>query len=279
MEIFSKWSEAFSGVFNRTVEHLLLYLPNIFGAILILLLGWIVAHFLRMITVRIASFGGRLLEKSFSKSRVPLVQLSKKSSKIISNVIFWVVILFFLATATNVLGLHTFTTWLAGVVDYLPTVFAGALIIIAGFLVSQVAREVAQAAAVNTEERRRVLIGKIVQVGIFTTAILVGAEQIGIKVTFLVVIVAAIGFALVGAVALALSLGARDYVANLIGGHYLRKRYSVGQRIRVAGFEGRILELTETEVVLETTEGRTSLPANVYNKESIVLVVSGARDE
>lgn len=78
--------------------------------------------------------------------------------------------------------------------------------------------------------------------------------------------------------ALALSLGAREYVANLIGGHYLRQRYSVGQQVRVAGYDGRILELTDTAVVLETAEGRASLPAKVFNEQPIVLVVSGARD-
>lgn len=278
MDILSKLQESFSGVFNQTIEHLLLYLPNIFGAIFILFLGWIVASFFRMLAVRITSLGKRLMEKVFTKRNIPVAGLSRISEKIFGNVVFWVIVLFFLATATRVLGLHTFTTWLGGVVDYLPTVLAGALIIIAGFLVSQIAREIVQAAAVNMDEQRSELIGKIVQAGIFTTAILVGAEQIGIKITFLVVLVAAIGFALIGAVALSLSLGARDYVSNLIGGHYLRKRYKVGQRIRVGGFEGRILELTETEVILETEEGRTSLPASVYNKESIILVM-GMRDE
>jgi small-conductance mechanosensitive channel len=233
-----------------------------------------------MLTMRITSLGKRLMERIFVKRNIQVARLlSRTSERIFGNVVFWIIILFFLATATRVLGLHTFTTWLGGVVDYLPTVFAGALIIIAGYLVSQIARDITQTAAVNTDERRSVLIGKIVQVGIFTTAILVGAEQIGIKITFLIVIVAAIGFALIGAVTLSLSLGARDYVANLIGAHYLRKRYNIGQRIRVAGFEGRILELADTEIILETAEGRTSLPANVYNKESITLVIDGVKDE
>ena len=279
MEILSKWRESFSEVFNQTIEHLLLYLPNIFGAILILFLGWIVASLFRILAIRATSLSKKIMERIFVKRNIPAARLTRISEKILGNIVFWVVILFFLATATRVLGLHTFTTWLGGVVDYLPTVFAGALIIIAGYLVSQIAREITQAAAVTTDEKKSVLIGKVVQVGIFTTAILVGAEQIGIKITFLVVLVAAIGFAVVGAVALSLSLGARDYVANLIGGHYLRKRYKIGQRIRVAGFEGRILELTDTEVILETVEGRTSLPANVYNKESIILVMGNMKDE
>ena len=100
---------------------------------------------------------------------------------------------------------------------------------------------------------------------------LVGADQIGIKVTFLVVIAAAAGGTIAASVALALSLGARNYVANLIGGHHLRQTFSVGQNIKMAGFEGRILEFTPVSVVLETEEGRVTLPAKLYGEEPIVL--------
>ena len=77
-------------------------------------------------------------------------------------------------------------------------------------------------------------------------------------------------------VALALSLGARNYVANLIGGHHLRQAFSVGQQVKVSGFEGRILELTPIAVILETVEGRVTLPAKVFGEEPIVLKI-GAR--
>ena len=81
----------------------------------------------------------------------------------------------------------------------------------------------------------------------------------------------AAGGSVVVSVALALSLGARTYVANLIGGHHLRHSFSVGQTVRMGGFEGRILDLTPVAVVLETEEGRVTLPAKVYGEEAIVL--------
>jgi len=278
MEIFSQWRDALAGVLNRTLERLALDLPNVLGAFLLLLAGWIVAHLLRTAAVRLTLLGERALARISAGRGIAPIHLPGASAKILGSVVFWVVVLFFLTAATQVLGLHTFTAWLARVADYLPTVFAGVLIIVAGFLVSRLAREVAEAAAVSTGERQRALIGRLVQAAILVTAILVGAEQIGIKVTFLVILVAAAGISLVGAVALALSLGSREYVANLIGAHYLRQRYSVGQLVRVAGYEGRILELTDTAVVLETAEGRASLPAKVFNEQAIVLVVSGAHD-
>lgn len=278
MEIFSQWHDALAGVLDQTMERLALDLPNVLGAFLLLLAGWIVAHLLRAAAVRLTLLGERALARiSASRSTTP-THLPGTSAKILGSVVFWVVLLFFLTAATQVLGLNTFAAWLARVADYLPTVFAGVLIIVAGFLVSRLAREVVEAAATGTGERQRVLIGRVVQAAILVTAILVGAEQIGIKVTFLVILVAAAGISLVGAVALALSLGAREYVANLIGAHYLRQRYSVGQLVRVAGYEGRILELTDTAIVLETAEGRVSLPAKVFNEQAIILVVSGTHD-
>lgn len=276
METLSQWRDALVGILDQTLERLTLYLPNILGAFMLLLVGWMVAYLLRAAAVRLALLAERALARMSAGHSTPLsTRLPGASAKIFGSVIFWIVVLFFLTAATQVLGLLTFTAWLARVVDYLPTVFAGVLIIIAGYLVSRLAREVVQATAAKASERQRVLIGRVVQTSILITAILVGAEQIGIKVTFLIILVAVAGIALVGAVALALSLGAREYVANLIGAHYLRQRYSIGQQVRVAGYEGRILELTETAVILETLEGRTSLPAKVFNEQPIILVVNG----
>jgi small-conductance mechanosensitive channel len=278
MEVFSQWRDALAGVLDQTVARLALYLPNVLGAFLLLFIGWGVAFVLRSAAFRLTLLGERALTRISSRGGEPPTQLPSASAKILGGVVFWVVVLFFLTAATQVLGLDTFTAWLARIVDYLPTVFAGALIIFAGFLVSRLARDVVVAAASSANEHQRALIGRVVQASILVTAILVGAEQIGIKVTFLVILAAAAGITLVGAVALALSLGARDYVANLIGGHYLRQRYSIGQHVRIAGFEGRILELTDTAVVLETADGRASLPAKVFNEQPIVQLVSVPRD-
>ena len=184
-------------------------------------------------------------------------------------------LLFFVTAATQVLGLDAFTAWLAGVVNYVPTLFAGSLIIAAGFLVSRLARELVVATSALAGPRQREILGRTVQAIILVTALLVGADQIGIKVTFLVIIAAAAGGTVAASVALALSLGARTYVANLIGGHHLRQAFSVGQHVKISGFEGRILELTPVSMILETVEGRVTLPAKVFGEEPIVLKIGG----
>jgi small-conductance mechanosensitive channel len=278
MDLIAQWGEALSSASAQVLQRLTLYLPNILGAFLLLIIGWFVARLLRAVAVRAAG----LLERGLA--RVPAgrvtgrVRLPGASASILGSIIFWVVLLFFLTAATQVLGLTAFTAWLARTVDYLPTLIAGALIILAGFLVSRFVREVLEATTTDAESKQRRLLAQAAQAAILVTAILVGADQIGIKITILVVIAATLAAALVGAVTLALSLGARSYVANLIGGHYLRQTYRVGQRVRVAGFEGKILDLTSTAVVLETSDGRANVPAKVFNEEAITLLV-GSRDD
>jgi small-conductance mechanosensitive channel len=115
-------------------------------------------------------------------------------------------------------------------------------------------------------------LARIAQGATLVTAILVGADQIGIKVTWLAILAAIVLATLLGGILIAVSLGARGYVSNLIGAHYLRQAFRIGERVRVAGFEGRIVEVTPTSLVIATGEGRVSLPGRVYHDEPILLL-------
>lgn len=79
-----------------------------------------------------------------------------------------------------------------------------------------------------------------------------------------------------GGVSIAISLGARGIVTNLIGAHYLRQTLQLGQRVRVQGHEGLIVELSATSLVLETSDGRVMLPGRVFHEDAIVLLARQA---
>lgn len=273
MEILSDWSAVLSGAFVQFAQRIGQYLPNILGAFLLLLIGWVVARILRTLAIRTAIIVDRMIARVTATGAADRAKLPQSSAKILGSIVFWVVLLFFITAATQVLGLSAFTAWLAGVVNYVPTLFAGALIIAAGFLLSKLARDLVTATTKIAGPRQRELLGRTVQAIILVIALLVGADQVGIKVTFLIIIAAAAGGTVAASVALALSLGARNYVANLIGSHQLRQAFSVGQHVKVAGFEGRILEFTPVAVILETAEGSVTLPAKVFGEEPIVLKI------
>ena len=247
------------------------YLPSIVGALLLLLAGWVIARLLRAITIRSVLLLDTLLSRMIKTAGVERLRMAR-SSTVLGAIVFWVVLLFFVTAATHVLGLQSFTQWLARLLDYLPTLAAGVLIVVAGYILSRFLADLVQATAVRLSPQQRTALARITQGVVLVAAVLVGADQIGIKVTFIAIFAAAIAAAAVGGVTIAVSLGARDYVSNLIGAHYMRQAFEVGQRIRVAGHEGRILEVTVTSVILETEDGRVALPARVYHEQPIVLL-------
>lgn len=245
------------------------YLPDLALALGLLLIGWAAAHLLRALTLRVAHVLDQVLRRASRQVDIPLAPPGW--SRLAGNVVFWLVMLFAITFATRILGLTLFASWLDRMADYVPTLLSGALIILVGFLASALARDLVTATA-PIDPSQRLLLGRLTQAMILLVAVVIGIEQIGINVTFLVVIIAVLIATVVGGVALAVSLGARTFVANLVATHSLRQTYQIGSRIRIANHEGKVIEFTPTSVVLETSEGRVNLPARIFFDLPAVLL-------
>ena len=243
-------------------ERLTAYLPSVLAAIVLLLVGWLLAHLLKVAAVRAV----RLLDTALSRLGLPASVAraqAGRGSAVFGAVVFWGVLLAFATAAAQALGLHAFTDWLSRLVQYLPTLLVGLVILAAGWVLATLVGDLAEAAATGLEAPHRRSLGRIVRAAIVAGAILVAADQVGVRITFLAIFVAAVALTLGGGVAIAVGLGAREHVANLIAAHHLREAFAVGQRLRVGEHEGRLLEITATGFVIETEGGRTVLPARL----------------
>ncbi|MDA1278363.1 MAG: hypothetical protein O2960_30585 [Verrucomicrobia bacterium] len=159
MEKVFDWTAPIITAATSMLENFLEFLPRLAGALVILLVGWLIARLLRGLTIKVTGgvdrFAGFLgLGKFFAAGRA-----SEAATRTLGNVVFWVVILFFLTSATNLLGLTMFAGWLDRLVAHLPNVLSGGLIIFAGLVFGNLANEAAQTAAQNMPPRQRVLLG------------------------------------------------------------------------------------------------------------------------
>jgi len=270
--------DALANVGSTLLERFVAFVPSVLGAVLLLIAGWVLARILRVLAVRAALLLDTLLARMSGAGGSERPRVGRASS-VLGTVVFWVVLLFFATAATQVLGLQTFTDWLTRLIDYVPTLAAGVLIIVAGYVLSRFAADLVRAAVTRLDVAQRSVLARLTQIAILVGAVLVGADQIGVRITFLAIFAAAAAAAIVGGLAIAVGLGARDHIANLIGAHQLRQAFAVGQIVRVAGHQGRILEVTTAALILETDEGRVTLPGRVYGEQPIaVLTTRTARD-
>ena len=105
-------------------------------------------------------------------------------------------------------------------------------------------------------------------------AVVTGIDQVGVESRFLIAALTIVIAAVIGGAALAFGLGARTAVSNIIGAHYLRQTYRVGQTVRIGSVEGSIVAMTTTAVILETGGGRVLVPAKEFSEGVSVLVRS-----
>lgn len=259
-------SQAASALLDRVAQHF----PGVIAAVLLLLAGWVLARIMRALTKRAMMLVDTLLPRLGLPSGVSNLRAAR-GAVVAGTIVYWVVLLLFITAATQVLGLQAFTDWLARLIEYLPTLAVGLLIFAAGWLMSGFAADLVQATVPRLEPGQRNMLARIVRVSILVGAILIGADQIGIRITFLAIFVATVAATVGGGVALAVGLGAREYVSNLIAAHQLRQAFALGQTLRIAGHEGRLLEVTATGVIIETTEGRVLVPARLFQEQPVTV--------
>jgi hypothetical protein len=244
-------------------------LPAMVVAILLVVGGWIVARICRSAMRRLLVTVQRSIAQ---RSGRPDTGAERVSARVLSEVVFWAVMLLFVASATQIIGLALFTNWISGIVRHLPGVAAGLLIIAAGVVASGFVGDLVRSSTRKLQETQQAALARLAQAATLIVSMLVGADQIGLAVRWLAILVSIIVGVTLGGAALAVSLGSRRFVANAIGAHYLRQSFRVGEKVRVTGFEGRIIDINATSLVLETTTGRVNIPAAAYSDGAIELL-------
>ena len=278
MNEVSKRMDQFGGQMTELWHQVVAYVPNLLGALLVLLLGWLIARGARAVTIKLGNALNRILDNVFVQGRLRRVRLAEPSLVLVGNIIFWLIILITITLASRTAELELITSWLDGVIGYLPTLLGGGLVILAGFLVSILARDLTTATLSSAGVAQAELIGRSVQGTMLLLALIIGIEQIGVDVTILVVLIGIAAATTLGGMSLAFGLGARTLVGNLIGARYMQQYVQPGQTARIGEIEGEVLELTPTGLILATDRGRTTVPAKLFNEQPVLLITPGQDD-
>ena len=265
----SSWREAITEMF-RSIPG---YLPALVSALLLLLVGWILAFLARAFLRRVLTAAVDRLGRNHSiGSALERSGIRQRVLWLVGGGVYWIILFYFFAAAAERLQLNVLTALANNLAAYLPRLLLGLVIVLAGFLGGNLAYGAVSAAAASAGVRDGNVFGRAVQFLLFFMGFVVGAEQIGIQSTLLTVMVAIVFGTAFGGAALAFGLGSGLAASNIISAHYIMKTYRPGQTVRIGDIQGRILEITRTDVVLETAEGQVLVPARKFSEEASVLL-------
>lgn len=273
------WQTALTSSYDQLFSYLIGHVPHLIGAIFLVILGWLIAFLLSKLTLVAMRFVARLWDGTASNfGSANVAEFKSSHSLVISKVVFWIVMLFFIAAAASSLGMNFFASWLSAFLAYVPQLLAGLVILIGGYLLANIAGAMAHSAAESAEFSQPNLIGTCTKIAILFTSLVIGVEQLGINIQFITTLFIVVSGILLFGIALGFGLGSKTLIANVISTKQIRKHLKLNEHIRIGEVEGRLVDITSTMLVIETEHGREFIPSQGCMQWGSHLVITHGDD-
>ena len=208
---------------------LLSFIPALIGALLILIIGWIIAGFVAKLVVALLDKVG--FERAAQRTGVTGFMgqagvRNPRASMVVGELVKWGIRLIFLEAAANALQLTALTELLNRVILWIPNLIVALLVLMVGMLVARFLADLVRGAASSSGIGNPNILATIAQYAVIGFAVLIAVNQVGIAAS----LVNTLFMGLVGAIALALGLafglGGRETASRM-----WQSWYSQGQQV------------------------------------------------
>ncbi len=194
------------------------FTPKLIGAIIVFLIGWLVAIAVGKIVSEILKKikFNRIFEKGNWKRALEKADIKVDASSFIGAIFKWILVIAFLLAAVEILGLVQFASFLQNVLNYLPNVIVAAAIFVAAVIIADILEKLVRAAVESTRVGYGHIVGVIVRWSIWIFAILAILVQLKVTPSLIQIIVQGIIGLIVIAGGLAFGLGGKDVAAEIL---------------------------------------------------------------
>ena len=207
-----------TGAWNAFATKITAFLPELIGAIIIFVAGWIIARLVKLAVERLLKLVrfDKATEKTGVQEFLKKGGIVRVPSEIIGSLVYWFLMILVIIAALDALGLPIVSDLLNSIFLYIPNVVAAIIVLILGFLLGHLLSAVVQTAASNAGLKNAKGLGDLALYAIVFFSGAIALIQLGIGEE---IVAAAFGIAfgaLALALALAFGLGGRDAAAEYL---------------------------------------------------------------
>jgi len=194
------------------------FLPELIGAIIIFVVGWIIARFVKLGVEKLLKLVrfDKATEKTGVREFLKKGDIVKAPSEIIGSLVYWFIMILVIIASMDAVGLPIVSGLLNSIFLYIPNVVAAIIVLLLGFLLGNLLSAVVRTAASNAGLKNAEGLGKLALYAIVFFSGAIALIQLGIGED---IVVSAFGFvfgAAALALALAFGLGGRDVAAEYL---------------------------------------------------------------
>jgi hypothetical protein len=210
----------------QMLTRIMAYLPVLLGALVILIVGWLVAKAIK----RIVDWLLKLIRFDVLADKAGISEILKKGNleisagEVISSLVYWLIVIMVLVMTVDALGLPKASDVLASLFAYVPKVIAALLVLVVAMFLASFVSGIVRTAAGNADLPRPEIFAAVSRWAIIIFAITIALEQLGIASLLVTTTFNIILGGVCLALAIAFGLGGKDTVAKYLEG--LKKRRS-----------------------------------------------------
>ena len=218
----SELTEVFMQAYNTFFQQLASFLPSLIGALLILIVGWIVAKIFRSVSVKLL----KLIKFNVVTEKAKVDQfladggVKKSAIEIIGSLFYWLIMLIVLLTAFNSLGLSAASDLFNQVFLFIPNIIVAVLVLILGLFVANLISQAVVTYLKNIEIDNAEVMGRLTNYAIIVFVVSLSLTQLNIGKelisNFLLIVFGALCLAL----ALAFGIGGKEWAAGVINKYF-----------------------------------------------------------
>ncbi len=221
-----EWENLVADPVRQMLTKILGYLPVLLGALIILIVGWIVAKAIKRIVdwlLKTARFD-TLADKTGISEILRKGDLKVSAREVVSGLVYWLVVIMVLVMAVDALGLPKASDVLTSLFEYVPKVITALLVLVVAVFLASFVSGIVRTAAGNANLPKPEIFAGVSRWAIIIFAATISLGELGIA-PFLVattfnIILGGVCLAL----AIAFGLGGKDAAAKYL--EELRKRHS-----------------------------------------------------
>jgi len=216
--VVQSWTDVVVGSLQNLWWGVANYLPNVVGALVVLIIGLIVAAGLAALVEKILeSFRlDTFLEKIGLKPIFERAGLKLRAAYFFGKLIYWFVIIAFLLAVSDSLQLYALSEFLTAILNYLPNVIAAVLIMLAALVLAHFLRKLVTASVMGAKLHSGPFLGTVTWWAIVVFGFLTAMAQLNIATQIIQTIVTGFIAMLALAGGLAFGLGGKDYANHLL---------------------------------------------------------------
>ena len=248
---------------------LLTVIPALLKALVIFLVGYLIAKGLYQIIRRLIAASGldRLTEKLMTIDLFRNADIKLVPSRVLAAIVYYFVLVVFTMAAVDALGMEMLSVMMADLVAYLPNAILAFVILIGGIFLADSIKRLVQTTCRSLGIPSGNLIANVVFYFILLNIILIALSQAQLQTEFMENNISILLAGIAGAFAIGYGMASRHIMGNILASFYNRNQVRVGDEISIDGKRGEVVQLSSVSITLRADDSEITVPFSKLSSE------------